>query len=202
MTTSPERIKEIFLALKLHFNSNYNFLRYNGKLSPQTLTVKEGFILNKLNSKLPTEEMIINFFVYNMVESWWKNGNIATYYGNYVNKEYILAYEKWQAWLDSSEHNFRNDLLQFECKKLKDIVTLDTGHPEVFKVMSSGRMHPSSVAILLICAPQILRYWEAKAADPVMEQFVKTIKSYSVFLKINQERHTKILENQFKKLYN
>lgn len=196
--TSPERIKEIFLALKLHFSSNYNFIRYDGKLRPQTIKGKEGFVLNKLNSKLTTEEMIINFFVYNMTESWWKNGNIATYYGTYINKDYIAAYEKWQAWLDSSEHNFKQDLLQFEGKKLKDIVTLDEGHPEIFKKMSSGRMHPNSVAILILCAPQIVKYWEKKAEDPVMEQFVKTIKSYSVFLKINQERHKKILENQFK----
>ena len=64
-------VYKIYLALKLHFTSEYDYIKYNGKVNA-TLTSynkrKDHFFFKKL-SRIYNKEQVEHFFVSNYIEN-------------------------------------------------------------------------------------------------------------------------------------
>ena len=92
---------EKYVALKLHFTSEYDYFRYNGKTSvtPKSFNDrKDKFHFKKLAKKYD-DSTLIEYFVANLIDNkhWVGNMDLATY-------------SQWMARIQSIEYVFSNDV--------------------------------------------------------------------------------------------
>ena len=64
-------VYKIYLALKLHFSSDYDYIKYNGKVNASLASYqkrKDQFFFKKL-ARIYNKEQIEHFFVSNFIEN-------------------------------------------------------------------------------------------------------------------------------------
>ena len=199
MVIEPERVKEIFLALKLHFNSNYNYLKYQGKTRSAPIRANEVWHINKIRNKLRTEEYVFTFFLYNMMNDFWKTGNFGSYIGAYANSESVTVWANWRTWLERPYDNILRDLEKLSGHSLRQLIDPADSHPIIIKRAMGREIHLNTIA-LLYRDLKLKNYW-LNNADPVLENFVSTIDKYQCFLEVEQGLIKKVLDETLKPVY-
>lgn len=86
---SAERTKEIFLGLKLHYKSSYDFVKYRGRLRKQP--DKPEAIYTSIANKYVNEDKVTQFMVSHIVGNYESVGKIPSIMITYDPK----IYNKW-----------------------------------------------------------------------------------------------------------
>ena len=90
-------VYKIYLALKLHFTSDYDYVKYNGKVNA-TLTSyqkrRDQFFFKKI-SRIYNKEQVEHFFVSNFVE------NDKMWIGDALTPECTTTYKSWLKKIES-----------------------------------------------------------------------------------------------------
>jgi hypothetical protein len=193
-----ERTKEIFLALKLHFSSNYDFIRYHGKMKRATMKPNEIFHINKIRHKFVEEDKVIEFFLFNIIHDYWTTGGFPGFIGNYANKEATENYESWKSWFASYCDNLEHDLIKLESFTLREIIDPTAGHPILFRRTSGGSIHFNTVALIANSIP-LIPYWKENCQDPVFEQFIMVLEKYRPFITSDRRISRQIIEKILKR---
>ena len=106
----------IFLAMKSHFNNDYDYVKYNGKISAKLESYskrkdKYTFVqLSKKFGKKELEEFFLSLFL-NVTDK----GNLSIsgtdnmWTGNLLDQESTDTYKNWKKRLQSLQYNFIND---------------------------------------------------------------------------------------------
>jgi len=135
---------ELYLGIKLHFNSDYDYIKYNGKVNTNFdafLKRKDKFHFAKLGRVYDKE--LKDFFVSNFIyeDSWigdLMDGTADTNFKNY--KKYI----------QSLSYSFEKDqeFLKTQCGGIDDLFHADsTSHPTIVKCILSRSIHPITYAL-------------------------------------------------------
>ena len=168
-----------YLALKLHFTSNYDFFKYNGKVSasPESFKKrKEKFQFVKLVKKL-SDDQIVDYFVANIIRD-------NTWIGQFNQKNW-LEHKKVN---EALEYNYVNDLekLLTNLKDFDILFNCDKGnHPKLLKAYLGKKINLETMVIL----NKLLNF-----VDTFDKEIVETyiwpavsllIKKYDPFVKVN-----------------
>ena len=124
---------KIYLAIRNHFKTDYDYFKYNGKLKitqESFLKRRDKFFFAKLQRKYKNKELVY-FFVANFIndENMWS--------GSLVGSESEKVYLEWLKYAESMKYNFK-----IECEKLQSELEMkDQKFDDLFTINNNS--HPS-----------------------------------------------------------
>jgi hypothetical protein len=189
-----------YLALKLHFTTDYDYFRYGGKTRAMTNESfekrKDTFFFRKIERRYNDQELT-DFFVSNFVDN-----NKTKWIGELSNIDAEKTYANWKKRIQSFSYMFEQDLLIAKDK-------LRTGNPAELWESVSGA-HPEILKLYLgkkisietlIGSNIVLNYlpkWDREIKDSIIWPDVsKSIRNYSPFINMNKKDLTKIIKKVF-----
>jgi hypothetical protein len=98
---------KVYLAVKLHFTTDYNYILYEGKVNCklETFTKRnDRYFFHKLSTKYNKDE-ILDFFVANFSE------NSKKWVGNLLQNDGRETYLNYKKVKDNFSYHFRNDCI-------------------------------------------------------------------------------------------
>ena len=184
-----------YLAMKLHFGGEYDFHKYNGKVSATMESFdkrKDKYKFVRLSKKL-SDPQILDYYLANFIRGKEWIGDFDE--KNWMNHKKIVQslqyfYENDLEKLLTSSHNF--DIL-FKC---------DNGnHPKLIKAYLGKKITLETLVIL----EKVLQYREAFDKD-ITEKFIwpkvsKLIKDYEPFMKVSTRKYRMITLNKVQETF-
>lgn len=190
----------IYRALKLHFTTDYDFIKYKGKVNysvSQFDKNKHKFVYDKLARKYSDDDLL-KFFLANFLVNdtvWVQDLLSQEAYENFVN------FNKRQ---QSLSYIFENDLIN---------IFNDENHKKIFKSNSSDfpllltkllRNEVSSETVIIM--NEFLNFipkWEASIKDDFIWPRIKTkLLKYKPFLHYDKDKFKILLVNSVKEFMN
>ena len=170
---------QLYMALKLHFTTKYDYFKYNGKTK---LTVaqfnkrKDKYQFVRLARKYSQEELI-EYYCANLIRGKKWIGDFS--------KDNWLEHQKI---IQSLEYNYKNDLINLltNGEKFDILFKCDQGsHPRLLKQYLGKKISLETMVIL----DKILQY-KVNFDKSISETYIwpdisKRLEKYSPFLKIN-----------------
>lgn len=183
-----------FIAMKLHFTSDYDFHKYNGKIREGKFDHKNEFTYRRLERKYKGE--LIDFMVSNFVQ------RPVFWIGDLNNIQSDQIYVDWKKKMQSFTYNFKNDvnyLLETyeDIRRVWDVVNGD--FPEALVAYLHGKISLET----LMAADNLIHFfpiWEENISDIVrFPEFAKLWKKYKPFLRFQNDKNKEILLDVYKK---
>jgi hypothetical protein len=189
-----------YLALKLHFTSDYDYFRYGGKTRAATNESfdkrKDSFFFRKLERRYSDEDLT-NFFVSNFVE-----GSKVKWVGDLSSIESEKIYMGWKKKMQSFSYMFEQDLLiakdKMKTENPADLWEPIRGeHPEILKLYLGKKINIET----MIASNVVLNYlpkWDRDISDSIIWPDVsKYIRKYSPFITVNKKELIKTMRKVF-----
>lgn len=193
-TTTGYEAFTLFHALKLHFTSNYDFFKYNGKVKLS----KENFEHNKAKYsfyKLSRKYDVLdlrNFYVANFLES------DIHWIGDIANENGEDNYLKWQKRNQSLTYRFKEDIINLfdSVEKPNDILKVSNGqYPLLLTKAMSGTIAIETLVILNDLMG-FFPMWTNKITDDIVwPTWKRRVEKYSPFMNYDKEKFKQILKS-------
>ena len=142
---------KVYLAVKLHFTSNYNYFDYDGKVNCklETFTKRnDRYFFHKLSKKYGKDE-ILDFFVSNFCE------NDKKWVGNLLQNDGRETYLNYKKVKDNFNYHFRNDFTNIVNDFSSKRISFDDGlrcsggqHPRLLRLLIQRRTSFQSIIVL------------------------------------------------------
>ena len=183
----------MFNALKLHFTTNYDYVRYSGKTrvnKDQFMLRKDKFQFYKLSRKYKYDELF-GFFVANMLV------NPKIWVGDLLSEDADSEYKLWQKTQQSLTYVFEQDL-----HKLFDMVNnpedllrvVDNEYPLLYNLYTQDAIQLETV-IIMNDLLNFLPMWKKRVGDDlIFPDFVKSCEKYKPFLNYEKVKMVSILK--------
>ncbi len=191
---------KLYLAVKNHFTTNYDFFKYNGKVNAKEdsfLKRRDKFFFAKLQRKYNNDQLR-DLFVSNFAdgEDFW--------IGNVLTQKAESVYKDWKARQMKMSYIFEQDL-KFLYDYYKDknldfnsLFVMENGHPILLQCILRNDIYVETMIII----DRVLNYsrrWNKVLDDPVWTEFKKRMDKYSPFVLFEAEKGKKILRKVFVK---
>jgi hypothetical protein len=176
---TPERTKEISLAIKLHFTStSYNFVQYNGKTRSGSLKSQDSWYIG-LSKRLMSEENTTQFFLANTIDGYRKTNKIPTYMRNFNNKEGFFIWKEWKNKVDNIHY-----LVKEELKNINNTeFSIDNGHPLVYSKFLKNEISFETLSFITLSNPSIMKKWKEQTFDPILfPEFLQVLGKYNILM--------------------
>lgn len=186
-----------YQALKLHFTSDYDFIKYSGKVrkisEESFLKRKDQYLFRKLERKYNDEELT-NFFVANFVS----NAGVR-WVGEMNGPESEKVYLNWQKRIEAFSYYLKQDLetILDECDDVKRILLVDSTHPVLVKLLMAGKISAETV-IAFDIAFDVLEKWNHAINDTIVwPEIYRQLSKYKPFVKIEKDVVKKVMREVF-----
>ena len=187
-----------YQALKLHFTSDYDFIKYGGKIrkisEESFLKRKDQYLFRKLERKYNDEELT-DFFVANFVS---KAG--VRWVGEMNGPESEKIYLNWLKRIEAFSYYLKQDLetILDNCNNSASrILLVESTHPVLLKMYMSGKIAAETI-IAFDIAFDILDKWNKEIDDVIVwPEFYKQLTKYRPFIKIDKAAIKKVMRDVF-----
>ena len=180
---------QIYLGLKLHFTSNYDYTRYGGKTSATKasfLQRRDRYFFARVAKKYG--EKTQEYYLSNFIKS--PKGWI----GDFSEDKYM----EWSKNRQSLTYNFLQDMhfVFDQVQSFDEVFSLQNGkHPVLLKNMLAKRVSVESVVILQGLLNFVKRFDEGLKDDLIWPDNRRLIVKYAAFLSYDKEKcKTKLLK--------
>ena len=176
-----------YIALKLHFTSDYDYFKYNGKTNVTLNSFnerKDKFHFKKIVKKYG-DENIIEYFVANLINEkpWIGSMDVATY-------------SQWLGRIQSIEYIFENDAknLLTTVDNFDIIFTsMEGNHPKVLRAYLGKKISLETLVVF-----EKLLHYRKRFDKDIKEQFIwpkvsRFIEKYEPFIEADTNRCKKLL---------
>ena len=189
-----------YLAIRNHFNSDYDYFKYNGKLKVSNdsfLKRRDKFFFAKLERNYRGNELVY-FFVANFLD------NDSSWSGSLVGSESEKKYIEWRKRIESLKYTFK-----IECEKIQNEMELkelsfdeffkagDTNHPYLLRLYLGNHVSLETFSII----DGILNFtkqWNNYLKDDIMYCTVRDKSNkYKSFLQVDLQAYKKIMKSVF-----
>ena len=191
---------KLYLAVKNHFTTNYDFFKYNGKVNAKEdsfLKRRDKFFFAKLQRKYNNDQLR-DLFVSNFAdgEDFW--------IGNVLTQKAESVYTEWKARQMKLSYILEQDLkflLDYYSERNLDfnsLFVMENGHPILLECVLRNDIYVETMIII----DRVLNYsrrWNKVLDDPVWTEFKKRMDKYSPFVLFEAEKGKKILRKVFVK---
>jgi len=189
-----------YTALKLHFTSDYDYFKYNGKCNVTVSSFnkrREKFFFKKLSREYNSEELV-DFLVSNF------SSNINMWIGDAFGERCVSTYREWKKRIESLQYNFRSDCTSIMDDDPKNFDSLfeivDGQHPPIFRYVLAKKINIETFIILDDILNFIPRFNEELQDTIVWLDYFKMCMKYKPFFNhnLNNSKDTlkKVLEIQ------
>jgi hypothetical protein len=183
----------LYHTLKLHFTSNYDYFKYNGKCNISVTTFenrKDKYYFYKLSRKYPIKEDLINFLVANLLN----DSNV--WVGTLLQEECDIIYKERQRVIQSMGYIFEN-----ECRDAfssvtnpNDVLVTDGDYPKLLTMVLRKEVSPETL-IILDKILSFLPMWERKITDTIRwPEYRNKLSKYASFLPTDVVKYKLILK--------
>jgi len=191
---------KLYLAVKNHFTTNYDFFKYNGKVNAKEdsfLKRKDKFFFAKLQRKYDKDQLR-DLFVSNFAdgEDFW--------IGNVLTQKAESVYTEWKArqmklsYILEQDLKFLLDYYNERNLDFNSLFVMENGHPILLQCVLRNDIYVETMIII----DRVLNYsrrWNKVLDDPVWTEFKKRMDKYSPFVLFEAEKGKKILRKVFVK---
>lgn len=191
---SPERTKEIFVALKLHFgDGTYNFQKYRGKTKAK-LKDSEKYAAERISLRFKDEATVTDFFVANMLETFLKEDRFDSFIAAYAKKEKLRIYEEWASFFMAYSYALKQEWNRLD-SSLIDMVKIGERkeHPKIFVLFMDGKVSFNLFATIASLDPRIIAKWRECDDEFLFGKYLTFLENYLPFIKDRLSRE-KLLE--------
>lgn len=186
-----------YQALKLHFTTDYDFVKYGGKVrkisEESFLKRKDQYLFRKLERKYDDEELT-NFFVSNFISQAG-----VRWVGEMNGLESEKVYNAWRGRMETFSYHLKQDLEYIKDNDdwKKCMVCVDT-HPSLLKMYMGGKINAETVIAFDIFVGDMLDRWNAMIDDPIIwPELYRQLSKYRPFVRIDREVIKKVIKNVF-----
>ena len=186
---------EMYHGLKLHFTSNYDYVKYNGKTNvnkQQFMLRKDKFQFYKLSRKYKRDELF-GFYVANMLV------NPKIWVGELLTEDADSEYKVWQKTQQSISYVFEQDLhsLFDSVNNPEELLkVVDGQYPLLYTLYTQGKSTKETLIIL----NEILNFmsmWVKKVDDDIIfPEFIKSCEKYKPFLNYYKVKLKNLLKDK------
>jgi len=194
---------KIYIAVKQHFTTSYDYFKYNGKTKYKLdsfLRRKDIFFFRKLSRKYKHDELVA-YFVSNFVKN-------SEWIGNLIGEEAERNYIQYRKKVESLNYTFKNDvlfLIDYANEKHININELllikNKNHPVLLKLLIQDKITLETV-IIMDDILKFICYWNTKMDDFVWEGQSLRMMKYKKFMRFNVEEYKNILKECLKHVDN
>ena len=191
---------KLYLAVKNHFTTNYDFFKYNGKVNAKEdsfLKRRDKFFFAKLQRKYNNDQLR-DLFVSNFAdgEDFW--------IGNVLPQKAESVYTEWKArqmklsYILEQDLKFLLDYYNERNLDFNSLFVMENGHPILLQCVLRNDIYVETMIII----DRVLNYsrrWNKVLDDPVWTEFKKRMDKYSPFVLFEAEKGKKILRKVFVK---
>jgi len=187
-----------YQALKLHFTSDYDFVKYGGKIrkisEESFLKRKDQFLFRKLERKYNDDELT-NFFVANFVSQAG-----VRWVGEMSGQESEKVYLNWCKRIEAFSYYLKQDLeaILDDCNNsVSRILLVESTHPVLLKMYMAGKIAAETVVAFDI-AFNIFDKWNEEIDDPIVwPEFYRQLSKYRPFVKVEKATIKKVMRDVF-----
>ena len=189
---SPYETYKLYLALKQHFTSDYDFFRYSGHVTAKEDTFKkrkDKYFFEKLaKHKNPRDFIVAN--IINKQSTYIKD--LA------YSQDCKDTYAKWRKIKESITYTFSNDLKKLKHDFNSNFHCDSTTHPHILKLYLAGEIHLETVCILCGLTSS-WPYWNKQLKDDILwNEYGLLIRKYMPFVDYDKDKLKSILLKQYK----
>lgn len=191
---------KLYLAVKNHFTTNYDFFKYNGKVNAKEdsfLKRRDKFFFAKLQRKYNNDQLR-DLFVSNFAdgEDFW--------IGNVLTQKAESVYTEWKArqmklsYILEQDLKFLLDYYNERNLDFNSLFVMENGHPILLQCVLRNDIYVETMIII----DRVLNYsrrWNKVLDDPVWTEFKKRMDKYSPFVLFEADKGKKILRKVFVK---
>lgn len=183
---TPYEIYKNYVAIKLHFTTNYDYVKYKG--SVKTVSVdsynarKDRFFFEKLAKKYRSED-IIPFLISNLMV------NPKIWVGKLFDESCNDIFMNWQKKIQSMKKTFSDDCKEI-AKHLEDnnfcvddLFACSEHHPMLYSLYKRNIICLETL-IILDSIFGFMKQWEKHYNDPIWKTDSEIIKKYKSFFRI------------------
>jgi hypothetical protein len=191
---------KVYLAVKLHFTTNYDFFEYGGKVNCKldTFTKRnDRYFFHKLSTKYNKDE-ILDFFVANFCE------NSKKWVGNLLQNDGRETYLNYRKVKDNFKYHFRSDLNNIANDFSSKRISFDDGfrciggqHPRLLRLLIQKKLS-TQTAIVLDEVLSFIKNWNKEIDEKVVwPKVALTITRMKPFVNYNMTECKLILKEIF-----
>ena len=190
---------KVYLALKNHFTSDYDYFKYHGKMKVKEesfLKRRDKFFFEKIERRYKKE--LVPFFVSNLIKednSW--SGSLAT-------DRAEQTFNEWKKKTQSLRYVFKEDmgrvrtLMDHNELQFDELFECGDGqHPPIFKLLISEEITIESFVILDQVLSFCKRINKRILDDYVWSVYYKRVMKYSRFIEVDNKDYKMILKDIF-----
>lgn len=201
MMTGFEAYKE-YLAIKNHFSlDNYDYLRYNGRISASEksfLNRKDKFFFTKLGRRFDKREELVQFLVSNFFE------NEKIWVGNLLDEKHLEVFRKWQKKQQALTYIIKSDFqtivsfMDDNDSTFDDLFAVRENElPLMLQLQQEGSIEPET----LIAMDRVLGFfkrWDKTIEDEIFYPIVrKRLKKYEGFVSVDTSKIKSLMKEKF-----
>lgn len=187
--TTPFDVYKSYIALKMHFTTNYDYFKYNGKVKVDSAsfeTRKDKYFFYKLSKKRDW----FNFLLSNMIDG-------RLWVGDMLSPAGEQSYADWAKRTQSLSYVFENELDRLDDKFNNNFLVEDNQHPKALRLLLRKQISYETLIILNSLAG-VFSHWDKKIPDDVMWKEVKSkAEKYKGFLSYDKDKMSKIVLSKF-----
>ena len=193
---------KVYLAVKLHFTSNYDYFEYDGKVNCklETFTKRnDRYFFHKLSTKYGKDQ-ILDFFVANFCE------NDKKWVGNLLQNDGRETYLNYKKIKDNFKYHFRNEFTNivndFSTKRISfddGFLCRDGQHPRLLRLLIQRRASFQTI-IVLDHFLSFSKNWDKEITEKVVwPKISSTLAKLRPFIKFNATECKLIMKEVFVK---
>lgn len=188
---SPYKAYQLYVAVKNHFHTNYDYFKYNGKVKVQQLSFevrKDKYFFSKLQKHLDPLGLLVANFI----------DNPSAWIGDIVNLDSSDdVYLKWKRRQDSITYTYQEDIKKLSPDIHSSLEVIGGQHPKLLKMYLGTTIYPETL-IMLNSQLSYFPYWEKEIIDPAIwptnhQRLVK----YKPFVHFDKDKIKKITVDYF-----
>lgn len=185
----------LFHGLKLHFTTNYDYVKYHGKISigkDAFMLRKDKFHFYKLSRKYKKDELF-GFYIANLLH------NPKCWAGDLVSDDADSEYKVWLKTQQSLTYLFEQDLsTAFDSVDNPEelLKVVDGQYPLLYNLYLHDKVKKETVMILNNFM-NFIPMWNKKIDDDIIfPEFVKSCEKYKPFFSYDEQKMKKILKDK------
>jgi hypothetical protein len=185
----------LFHGLKLHFTTNYDYVKYHGKISigkDAFMLRKDKFHFYKLSRKYKKDELF-GFYIANLLH------NPKCWAGDLISDDADSEYKVWLKTQQSLTYLFEQDLsTAFDMVDNPEelLKVVDGQYPILYNLYLHDKVKKETVMILNNFM-NFIPMWSKKIDDDIIfPEFVKSCEKYKPFFSYDEQKMKKILKDK------
>ena len=179
-----------FLALKRHFTTDYDFIKYNGKVRANRETFmsrNDAYSFAKLAKHDDPQGLILSNLLIN--KNVWVR--------DLLDSEGEARHTNWRKRIESLGYIFKSELAHLNDEYKRNFISQDGQHPLVMTLLLQKKISLETFTILSHQA-NIFSYWEQKVVDKIVScDIINKSRKYKPFLDFEPKRFQKIIKDHF-----